>query len=234
MKKVHFSLSVVISLICFSGFSQTAQNLDYRGAVVREYVIKRSNEAKGNPFLYNEWNRGMIVLNDSVFSKQDKIQYDAFDNKVLVKNERSNTVMEIYDKSLTGFSIIDKNRIKHDFVRLKNENFVDNVDEGFFEIIFNLENKNYLIKKTSKELFDPNRSKGSQTSNNFPLEYRSKITYYIKNKDAQYVKILLKKKDVKRVLSGNSIKINAFVKKNKIKFNKEKDVARLANFYYST
>ncbi|WP_372795139.1 hypothetical protein, partial [Lutibacter sp.] len=170
--------SIVAVLFLTSLFSQTTQNLDYRGNIVKELIIKRSSEVKGDNFIYKEWNRGMLVLNDSVFSKQDYLQYDAYKNRVLIKNMKNlDEIIEISDASLTGFSILgDGNNLKHDFVKLNRDAFKNDVEGGFYEIVFNIQKTNYFIKKNTKVLFDPNRSKGSQTENNFPLEYQDKIT----------------------------------------------------------
>ncbi|WP_299525082.1 hypothetical protein, partial [uncultured Lutibacter sp.] len=70
--------SVILVMFVSTVFSQ---NLDYRGEYVRGMIIKQSNEIKGNDFIYNEWNLGMLVLNDSVFSKQDHLKYDAFNDR---------------------------------------------------------------------------------------------------------------------------------------------------------
>lgn len=82
-------------------------------------------------------------------------------------------------------------------------------------------------------LFDPNRSKGSQTINNLPLEYHDKITYYLKNADGLYEKIRLNKKDIMPFLIVQSEALQSYSKANKINFRKELDVMQLVNYYYS-
>ena len=216
-------------------FSQNGDNLhkEDRGNI----IIKQNNEIKGNDYLYDEWNKGMLVLNDSVFSIQDYLKYDVINDVVLIKNNGiSNNVtdiIEINDKSVTGFSILEKEKnIKHDFVHLRRKNFKDDAENGFYEVVFNLKNTNYFIKKNSKILFDPNRSKGSQTMNNYPLEYQDKITYYLKNSDGLYVEIKLKKKDITAVLNKHPKDVEIFIKLNKVNYGKEVDIAKLVNYYY--
>lgn len=214
-------------------FSQNGDNLakEDRGRV----IIVQSNEIKGKDYIYDEWNKGMLVLNDSVFSVQDYLKYDALKDRVFIKNMSNvSEVIEISDKSLTGFSILEKDRnIKHDFVKLQKKYFTGDTEKGFFEVVFNLQNTNYFIKRTTKILFDPNRSEGSQTINNYPLEYQDKVTYYIKNKDGLYEKVKLNKKEINSVINQHSNEIDSFVKMNKINYNKESDVMKLVNYYYS-
>lgn len=226
---IYVSLLLTVTTV----FSQNGDNLvkEDRGNV----IITQNNEIKGKVFIYDEWNKGMLVLNDSVFSVQDYLKYDALKDLVFIKSQNNiSEVIEINDKSLTGFSILEKERnIKHDFVKLYNKNFAGEAEDGFYEIVFNVENTNYFIKRTTKIIYDPNRSKGTQTINNFPLEYQDKITYYIKNKDGLYEAIRLKKKDINTVLNQHSNLVDAFVKSNKINYSKESDVAKLVNYYYS-
>jgi hypothetical protein len=213
-------------------FSQNGDNLakEDRGRV----IIVQSNEIKGKDYIYDEWNKGMLVLNDSVFSLQDYLKYDVLNDRVLIKSMSNIAeVIEINDKSLTGFSILDKNRnIKHDFVMLQRRNFVNKADNGFYELVLNLQNTNYFIKRTTKIIFDPNRSKGTQTINNYPLEYQDKITYYIKNKDGLYEEVRLKKKEINTILDLHPNEIDVFVKTNKINYSSEGDVMTLVNYYY--
>lgn len=198
-------------------------------------ILEQSHDYKGVNYVYNEWNKGMLVLNDSIFSAQDYIKYDAFNNRVLIKNMKNlNEIIEIYDNSLTGFSILetDKN-LKHDFVKLQSSEFNEFNDGIYFEIVFNLENKNYLLKRTSKYLYDPSKSKGSQPMGHIPLEYKDNVEYYLKNNEGKYERVQLRKKDILSVLNKNSKLVSDYIKKKKISFYKEGDVVRLANYYYS-
>ena len=229
MKKFTTLCLVLLALNVFS------QN-PYGSILVGERIILdyRGN-IKGKDFVYNEWNRGMIVLNDSVFSKQDYLKYDAFNDRVLIKNQKDiDEVIEITDKTLTGFSILEIDRnFKHDFVKLNALKFKNNGESGFYEIVFNLSNTNYFLKKNKKIVFDPNRSKGSQTINNLPLEFKDKNSYFIKNNEGLYVKVRLKKKDIKSVLVNHSNLIDSYIKSKKLKYYKESDVMKLVSYYYS-
>jgi len=227
MKKIIY-LSLLIG--CTSLIAQNGDNLhrEDKGTV----IITKNSEIKGVDFVYDEWNKGMLVLNDSIFSKQDFLKFDVFKNRIFIKKD--NEVIEIKDRSISGFSIIEKERnLKHDFVKLNSSHFMNRIEDGFYEIVFNIENTNYFIKENTKILFDPNRSKGSQTINNFPLEYQDKTYYFIKNSNGLYVKVRLKKKDIKSVLVNHSKLIDGYMKSKKLKYYKENDVVKLVNYYYS-
>lgn len=233
MRRFTYVFYVCFLLAVPSIFSQNGDNLvkEDRGNI----IIKQNSDIKGKDYLYEEWNKGMLVLNDSIFSRQDYLKYDALKDRVLIKNMSNiEEVIEINDKSLTGFSILEKDgNIKHDFVKLQRKYFTGNAENGFYEVVFNLQNTNYFIKRTTKILYDPNRSEGSQTINNYPLEYRDKQTYYIKNKDGMYEAIRLNKKEINTILNQHPNEISAYVKRNKVNYNKESDVMKLVNYYYS-
>ncbi|MDV7185769.1 hypothetical protein R3X25_00625 [Lutibacter sp. TH_r2] len=221
--------------VFFSVVMVAQENLAYRGEFIRKAIIKENLNVVGKDYIYNEYNKGMLVLHDSIFSKQDYLKYDIYNDRVLIKYDlNSNDVLEISDNSLTAFSIFEiGNNLKHDFVRLFGSSFEDGVGEGFYEIVYNLQNTNYFIKKNAKIIFDPNRSKGSQTENNLPREFKDKNTYYIKNNEGLYAKVLLKKKSILKVLNKHPKLVSSFIKGKKINFRKESDVIKLVNYYKS-
>ncbi|MGK0253968.1 MAG: hypothetical protein ACI9OE_001453 [Mariniflexile sp.] len=225
-------VSIVLVLFFTNAFSQ---NLGFGGDGIRGMIITPNNDIKGDDYIYKEWNKGLLVLNDSVFSKQDYLKYDAYKDRVLIKYAvKMDEIIEINDGGLTGFSIIENDGyLKHDFIKLKASSFFDRSQNGFYEIVFNVEKTNYFIKKNTKLVFDPNRSKGSQTANNFPLEFQDKTTYFLKDAKGLYNEVRLKEKDIMPVLTGHNEALALYVKVNKIRFKNEEDVMKLVNYYYS-
>jgi len=223
-------------MLCFSSvFSQNAPDNLYR-----EYKawidIKDTEGIQGTKFMYGEWNQGMLVLSDSLFFRQNYVAYDAQEGKILIKKEEnSETVFEVNDINLTGFSIIENNNnnIKHDFVSLQKKHFKDNTSQGYYEIVNNIYRTNYLIKNTQKVIYDPNKSKGTAAINNYPLEYKDETTYYLKGEDGLYVEVGLKKKKIMNLLTKHEDKMQSYIKAKKINFSSELQVADLANYYYS-
>lgn len=200
----------------------------------QKVIIENYTTVKGSEFIYNKWNKGVIVLYDSIFSVQEAIGYDAYKQRLLLKLKGENEAIEIDDNLVTGFAFFDSNSgLKHDFVKLNSNNFEYVTQQGFFEIVYNLENKNYLIKKNEKILFDPNKSKGVEAINNLPLEFQDKTTYFIKNDKGSYVEVRLRKKDIKAVLKKHPNLLNTYITNRKVSFSKESDVVNLINYYYS-
>lgn len=227
-------LLIACAFFYLNTFSQNSPDNLYRE--YKSWIdIKENEDIKGTKFVYGKWNKGMLVLSDSLFFMQNYLAYDVLDTKLIIKKEEnSETVFEVNDLNLTGFSIIENdNNKKHDFVNLYPKHFKDQKSRGYFEIVNNINRTNYFIKNVKKEIYDPNKSKGTAAINNFPFEYKDVITYYIKGEDNLYKEIVLKKKEIMNVLNKHPEKIEAYIKSKKISFNSELQVSDLVNYYYS-
>lgn len=231
---MKYFLLIVCSFLYGTVFSQNSPDNLYK-----EYKawidIKDTEGIQGTKFMYGDWNQGMLVLSDSLFFRQNYLTYDALGGKILIKKEEnSETVFEVNDINLTGFSIFEsQNNVKHDFVSLHSNYFSDQKSSGYFEIVKNRYQTNYLIKNTQKVIYDPNRSKGTAAINNYPLEYKDETTYYLKGEDGLYVEVVLKKKVILQVFAKHETKLKSYIKAKKINFSNELQVADLANYYYS-
>jgi hypothetical protein len=200
-------------------------------------LVNYKPDTKGTPYLYDEWKTGYIVINDSIINPQERIQLDLTNNELIIGAGKSKeTGVVITDKSITGFAIIEdiNTTQKVFFAKVNSSNFEDsNRSIKFYEVISNLENNNYLIKEETKYLFDPNKSRGYQTQNSIPQEWKVKTSYYIKGKSGKYMKTKLSKKSILKKLGDKNTELKAYVNSKKIKFSKDQDVARLLNYYHS-
>lgn len=200
----------------------------------RQLRVNYKPTTVGTPYLYNQWKEGYLVINDSVMSPQKAIQVDLVNGELIVAldGERG---MIIDDKDITGFAINkDDNVNRHYFVRLEPSTFEDtDRTSHFYEVITNLGKTNYLVKDVQKYLFDPNRSRGYQTENSFPQEYKERTYYYIKTRSGKYVKTKLNKKSILSLLDDKSSQVKGFVASKKINFKKEHDIVKVLDYYYS-
>lgn len=235
MKNI-FLILFILPLISFG------QNDD---VITNESVAKSSDnilinykpDTKGTPYLYDEWKSGYLVVNDSVISPQERIQLNLTNNELIIgtgKNKERGVV--ITDSSVTGIAITKNPNTtqKVFFAKINPSEFQDSYRKSkFYEVVSNLENNNYLIKEETKYLYDPNKSRGYQTQNSIPQEYKKKTSYYVKNKSGKYVKTRLSKKGILKALNDKTTQLKSFINSKKIKFSNEQDVARLVNYYYT-
>lgn len=199
-----------------------------------ELRINYKTENKGNPYLYDEWKEGYLVISDSVISQQKKLQVDLEKGELIVgMGDGRGMIMD--DKAITGFAINkDNSASKHLYARLEPSQFEDtDRTSHFYEVISNFEKTNYLIKEEQKYLYDPNKSRGYQTENSFPMEWKKRTYYYIKNNSGLYIKTKLNKKAVLKVLNDKSKEVKSYVSSNKISFKKEHDVVKVLTYYHS-
>ena len=234
MKKLLF-IFTLLPIFAFAQDNELAPTNFFQNSDNRIQVNYQS-ENKGTPYIYDNWKSGYIVINDSIISSQKKIQYN-LENGDLIVGSKNQMGIVITDNSVTGFAIDKDDNItninRHVFAKI-NENQFENSSgtTKFYQIISNLEQTNYLIKDVEKYLFDPNKSRGYQTQNSLPQEYKEKISYYIKNNSGKYIKTKLRKKNVLKILENKSAEVKTFIYSNKINFNKEHDIVRVLNYYH--
>lgn len=224
------------------GFSQKGNSIAYNQSDLANFndtsnvILYHDDNINGEEYLYGPWNKGMLVMHDSLFFAQNYLRYDAYNDRILIKMNTNddNKAFQINDSNLTGFSIVDANtNMKHDFVKLNKDYFDVHDPDGFYEVVFNIENKNYLLKKTKKYIYDPNKSKGVAAMNNLPSEFKEKVTYFIKNDKGIYVPVRLKKKDILKILKKHPAELEAYINEHHTHFNQETEVVNLVNYYYS-
>jgi hypothetical protein len=232
MKKLLF----IFALSSFIGFAQdNLNNTIFERGTNHLLQINFKTENKGTPYLYDEWNEGYLVLNDSVLSPQNGIQLNLESGDLIISTGgNKETGMVITDDAVTGFAIHKNAANHHLFAKVNNSQFEDNDKPSpFYEVISNHKKTNYLLKDVKKYLYDPNKSKGYMTENSFPMEYKQRVNYFIKNKSGKYVKSKLKKKTILKILNDKSSELKAFISSKKINFKKEHDVVKVLEYYHS-
>jgi hypothetical protein len=197
-------------------------------------MLSENNQIKGSKYILTEWSEGYLILNDSIFSYQNHILYDQLDGALILK-AKDGSGFKVKDYSVTGFILgeIDSND-RYYFSKVTSSSFENQENKTkYYEVVNNSKKTNYLIKDTQKYIFDPNRSKGAGTNNNFAREYKEKTTYYIKTKTGKYVKSKLSKKAILKNLNDKNSELKAFLSSKKINFNKEHDVVKVLEYYHS-
>lgn len=197
--------------------------------------INYNPPTKGTQYLYNEWKEGYLIVNDTVMSPQERLQVDLLTGNLIIgSSDEKGFIVE--DKRVTGFAINkEDNKTKHFYVRLEPSSFENKERKSrFYEIISNVVSTNYLIKEEQKYIFDPNLSKGYQTQNSFPKEWKIRSNYFIKNKNNIYVETKLNKKQILAILDDKSSELKSYAKAKKLSFSDEYDVVKLLEYYHSS
>lgn len=234
MKKVLKLCIFLISTICFGqtyergGFS----NIGTGNSSIVNYT-NLSDGIIGNRYFTDTWSIGHLEINDTIKSRQSKIQYDLVNGDLLIGTNKNKTGFVILDKSVTGFLMETKDGLKQ-FVRKKKADFIDSsIEKHFFLNPYPISNKQYILIDYKKVLSEPYNTRSSYTNTSLNRKYKKFKRYYILNSNNKYVLVKLKEKSILKALSDKKIELNKYVKKNKIKLKKEKGLVKLLTYYHS-
>lgn len=226
---------LLLPSICFAQIEYSVQTDGHaRFANTNTFQLRYKTEDKGNRYLYDSWKEGYYILNDTVLYSHKKMQIDLEKGLLVIGNDDGTAIL-IRDKNVTDFAINTKDNLgKHYYTRVPASAFEDtNRTSHFYEINSNLNETNFLLKEQEKYLFDPNLSKGYQTQNNLPKEWKVRTNYYVKNKNGIYVKSKLNKKQLLEVMDDKSSELKSYTKSKKLSFSDEDDVVKILAYYHS-
>ncbi|MBS1598062.1 MAG: hypothetical protein JST75_07535 [Bacteroidetes bacterium] len=224
----------------FSGFGQMnkSDSAFYQSAVSHAINIYQESTGDQNPiyngslyygypFRFKQGNalflpdtilvKGTVVY-DNILYKDIPLEYDNLQDLVITKD--SLYWIQLNGKKITAFSISG-----HSFVRLeKNASNKDLVTTGFYEILH--EGALTVFKKEIKMIHEePSIVEGLERSV-FTSPY-----YYIKKEGVIYP--VKDQDDIGNILQNKKKEIRQFLRKNKLKFRKDKDNTLLeAVIYY--
>ena len=177
-------------------------------------------ELRGSPFIEDKYQKGVIILSDTVKSPDDftfMVKINAEDNEIWIMGDK-NQELALIDKRITGVDVIAPNDTQY-FRKV----FLPDLKEKsfrFVEILYGGVNFS-LVKHTSKK-FEPANAvdKGVGIVGRNYDSYETATSYYVFTSKKVYKKIALKRGELYRVnpelVEKNKDAINAFCKKNQI------------------
>ncbi len=209
-----------------------SQNDIPTGNISDGYKIIRG-EAKGTPFLFDNWYVGYGIYNGGGKSEPQLMNYDIHQNNVVYKtSESSNNIMILQDTSFKG--IILKNEANeillskipgYDFEKSKK-------DEKYYEIASPPSNS--VIIEYNKKLDDPNASGWtSSTNNSYNAEYKFKMNYYVLNRNNKYEEVKLKNKSLIKTFKDKKDKIEKYIEDNNIDIESPADMVPVVEYYHT-
>jgi hypothetical protein len=183
-------------------------------------ALKKNNdvELRGSPFIYDTYEKGIIIVDDSLRSQTDfKVKFNAEDNEIWILNEKNNE-LTLTDQRITGFDLIMSNDT-HTYKKILLPDLKTN-PKRFAEVLF--EGTNFALVKLTEKTFEASNlvDKGLvQTGRNYDA-YLTTVSYYIFTAKKVYKKIALKKNDIYRVdlqlVEKHREAINKFCKEQQI------------------
>ncbi len=198
-----------------------------------------SNTA-GSPFLYLRMKKGRVYYDKSILDF-DNINYDALDDHFVIyspefKVKNSNLpLVQLNDNDIKAV-IISNKKEKRFFIPVLFTKFKNRPKHNFFEIYTQDTSNALILTEIIKYRGLTHRNEGVQDENwNKKYKFFTTENYYVLNKDGKYIKTKLGKANIFRALrdkeSEKSLKV--FAKKNKLKWNKPKDIQKILEYYFS-
>lgn len=220
--KIFRIILIILSLNFFSNvYSQRVVDLA-DGFGGKPLIIKVENDGKkidGTPYFNKEWEKGTVKFLDGNEYKVEFLKYDVNLERVLfLKNDIIYYVPNKDD--IEKFTIGTSN-----FIYIK---YGDKNKKVFFKILSDGK-KIKLLKKFECVYIEGKKGDGIAPEVND--RYRINKSFYIKIANDPVIKFNVKKDAVLQLMSDNKELVKEYVKENKLKFRKEKDIVKIFNFY---
>lgn len=220
MKKILF-LALLVPTICFS------QRID----IPIEFVRNNLNDSgvpnvnyKGSPYLNKEFVEGKVTVNNDMTYNRE-IRYNAYSDIFEFKDE-NNEIKTLQKSNIVTVKIEGKFFEMYDY--LSN----NSAKEGYFEKL-NRNGKTILLKQHHKKFIDAVKANSSYQEDT-PAKFVLNTSYFVKKDElSPAIKIILKKKNILRVLKDKEVSIKEYISKKKPNFKNEQEVAQLFDYYNS-
>lgn len=220
MKKLTLFTAVIAAVTLMAtlhndAFAQTVQ--------MNSRVLKQQNfysEISGSPYLYNDWSKGSVTLNDGKIVENLDIRFDQLTDVISYKNER--------DEEMEVAEPVKEFKVKVKGVnRLFRAGYLpagNNTATNFYEVL--VDGNVQFLKRLKKDIMttrDYNATADTKT-------VTEKISYYIV-KNNQPVLVAKNEKAVLAAIGDKSTELTAFIKQNKLNLKNDEDISSLVEYY---
>ncbi len=178
------------------------------------YDIESPDEYQGSPYYNNSFLLGDVYHNNELLQRNIALRYNVFADEMEFKNS-------ITDDDSKAQAIIKSNEI---YVTIAGTAFVFVPSKGYFEVIFDGSNYSFIKKNTRK--FIPARAPANTYDQGSLATFQEKDTYFLYTKEGAIFEFPKSKSKKMKVFGKSQKEVSAFVKKNKLDINNEKDMKR--------
>lgn len=187
-------------------------------------TTKADNNIDGSPMVFDNWQRGEVVLKNGETYPLDKINLDAQRNKFLYAV--SDSIYEFWD-NVAEIKIFDYSNPDHPNSVMSFKSNVDPESDNFVEVLDT--GKITIFKTYEKKPEGENYSNG--IVNNTRKYVLRTVQYALIKNIATPIKFSSSTLD--DLTSDKKKEVDAFVKENKLKVKKEPDFLKAISFYNS-
>jgi hypothetical protein len=220
MKKIKITL-LLLFIFTIKLNAQYIQNLaDLQGKPLTE---SKYSDITGTVFLFEDWLKGSVEQGAKISYKDVDLKYNTYTDELFFKNPKDGAMLSFVSPA-TAFSLTLNGKIdiyRNGFPEIDNFN-----TKSYYQVIFDGGIK--LLFKSYKTLSQIKPYNSTITEKKFVDNF----AYYV-FKDNVMTKFKPSKNAFLEILSSKSSEIDAFIKKEKINFKDNQDLAKVF-VYYST
>lgn len=179
------------------------------------------NSIEGTPFQNNEFLNGKVLTIDDKNIDGVLLRYNIYNNKMEAKVNA--TLFELSENLVKRIIIEDRT---FDYLPYQ---FAQKEDSGYLELIRDGESKLYC--RHSKKFIDAQPQKAMQDKPS-PAAFRDlPVVYLLQKNESSEVIGFRNKKELLSLFPTYKNEMQTFIKKNKLKHNRQDDLKKLLNYY---
>lgn len=197
-------------------FSANSEGLTVNGDLYKDM--------NGSPYLFNDWVKGNIQLDDGTIYNNLNLKYDQV-RELLIFLADDNTSKR-FSAPVKAFTLT--NADDKEWPRITFRNGFKAIDGGnektYYEVL--ADGNTQLLKRTAKKIVDE-RAPGSLIIS----KQISATTRYYVNKGDRIIKIKKDKKSILEALSDKSSELETYIKHNNLNLKEDADLIKLIEYY---
>ncbi|WP_199120947.1 hypothetical protein [Pedobacter sp. ASV28] len=225
MKKIFYPIALLIILSSIKSFSQ--ENYDRTKVFIGSMVsgspsdIFGRRDVEGSPFLYDDWNKGIIKMDNNAVYKDVELKYNVLDDVLYFLGEKDATMKFL--KPVKEFVILINGKPKvfrngfNDFGKFNKDSFYEVLADG-----------NVLLLKKNTKRIGEKREYNSAVTVNYVIDKADYFLYL----DGKMLEVK-KSKDFLDSFPRKKSEMEKFASQNKINFKNEADLIKLVDYYNS-
>jgi hypothetical protein len=189
----------------------------------REYLEYYHTLHEGHPFFSTvQFGKGTIMY-DNVLYEDVSLKYDLVKNEVLIKEPAGIFSLILFNDKIGYFTIHGET-----FVRIVNTGDENRIATGLYQVLYNGTHATLLKKEKKTIQSNVNQLEGVRNY------IESKVDYYIQVADGYHP--VSTQRDVLNVLKDKKNELQAYIRKNKLKFRKTRTEGSLLSTvtYYNS
>lgn len=230
MKRIGFTLIILFSAAFNwaqgSGLITDILDPSFSNSDLR--YKKLFKEVIGSPYLYEEWTDGYIKILSGAMFIDLKIKFDTYSNNLIINHQENEVLINKWMVDVFAVMDPETNQIR-EFKLIK---LADRKDNQLCEILYEGKISAYrLIESIVTE--SSNYSGGYGTEKQKHSKFIQSFNYYLLLSAGQTLEIRLNKSSILKILGSKQSELNAYIKKNKLKFKDPLDLVKLLRYYES-